>query len=714
MNPTDEPKQYTWENNDDDQNWSKILPDKPTVLPSRIRRIQTNASTAKPRFTELINDHQYAIACFTAFKQALCTPWYENLVTSSKRTFLIAINHFVSWLNVQDDISYNVVKAFETHRVNENNVLPQCTGATFVLQLLNNGKNAKELSPADLKFLNSVIKMTKLAKHDKRTSTTLTNWFTKQTWLYEELGDRYLKLESPSRLIASFQITIAATLLYLINVKKALSTQLEKDKQQLEDYLLTPVEFDQLDNHQKLARWSKLFRKLVKWENGKPANELSHCLYNDLITRTKSKIVQQRIKDKGVDAIAPSWASGGSHSGYVFSLPNFFISSLLNAPTHIEQMLASWLFASLMIQPSDVWKLKRNHIAIERNTQGQPRFVQVTYYKGRAGCKYEPPMLGANDITAKALIAYLESVPAQQSALFTEKQRMQELINPFFNCRINNNNDTSFLFLVWQDKSLQANISTESAKRKVSPIFIDAMQKMVNEKAVTRHQWKSINREKRNDHGNKAILRILPRNIFGLQHIKTSAVHSRSDQYRDGDLVNYNSHTSQTEKISYLTDDNKDWVNQAGRITRLTLHDIENSVYKPNLSAVEAAVNDKNIRTQIVASTDNANIEINRLGETINRGEYNFDIDDIIVIDSIETALAMLHYVEEASAHKHRLIRHNPEFFTRTVLVNVEWMYYTLGLLNAQHVNDARKQYDKIKAYLPELFKNEILGGVTS
>jgi hypothetical protein len=41
-------------------------------------------------------------------------------------------------------------------------------------------------------------------------------------------------------------------------------------------------------------------------------------------------------------------------------------------------------------------------------------------------------------------------------------------------------------------------------------------------------------------------------------------------------------------------------------------------------------------------------------------------------------------------------------------------MYYTLGLLNAQHVNDARKQYDKIKAYLPELFKNEILGGVTS
>ena len=72
-----------------------------------------------------------------------------------------------------------------------------------------------------------------------------------------------------------------------------------------------------------------------------------------------------------------------------------------------------------------------------------------------------------------------------------------------------------------------------------------------------------------------------PQSLFKGSHIKNSSVYSRTDQYRDEDLINTNSHSSLTEKLSYMTDANKEWVNQVGRILRMVLVDIEMHAFSP-------------------------------------------------------------------------------------------------------------------------------------
>jgi hypothetical protein len=54
--------------------------------------------------------------------------------------------------------------------------------------------------------------------------------------------------------------------------------------------------------------------------------------------------------------------------------------------------------------------------------------------------------------------------------------------------------------------------------------------------------------------------------------------------------------------MHYLTDANKDWVNQNGRITRAVLLDIERYVYRPNLDAAIQQTHENLLRTRIISA----------------------------------------------------------------------------------------------------------------
>jgi nucleoside diphosphate kinase len=193
--------------------------------------------------------------------------------------------------------------------------------------------------------------------------------------------------------------------------------------------------------------------------------------------------------------------------------------------------------------------------------------------------------------------------------------------------------------------------------------------------------------------------RPLPVSLFTLTHIKTAAIHARSDSYREADLVNHHSHTSMTEKTSYLTDANKEWLNQAGRITRLVIHDLQNVVYQPSITVISQAVYELELKTKVMEATKTKNIMTNPI-----RGNYIEEDKEttIIVSDSTDTALYFIHYINQASEMLPRLLLTRPDWVERTLIIQVEWMTRTLTRMKMS--TSAQKSYVKLKKHLPPLF----------
>ncbi|HEY8260632.1 MAG TPA: hypothetical protein VIG55_05430 [Methylosinus sp.] len=289
---------------------------------------------------------------------------------------------------------------------------------------------------------------------------------------------------------------------------------------------------------------------------------------------------------------------------------------------------------------------------------------------------------------------------------------------------INNhpNSIANRLLRLWSDKDLETAIREKINQRKSSPIFLHAYKSMLSGTSENFGAW----REKHSGGFNEYKLNVerpLPIALFGPTHIKNSAVHAKSDRYREGDLINQNSHSNQTEKMHYLTDANKDWINQNGRITRAVLYDIERYVYRPNLNAAIQQAHENLIRTRVIsvldAGIDGTNeVRINPLG-CIDFGDIEtegtlIDADSIVVLDTPETVINMLHYISEAERQKDILIANSLSFFERTVLPTVEWMDTVMSKMSTASVKQGECTYENVKGILPPLFLNELCAGITA
>lgn len=705
--------------------FAEILPDEPTTISASMLRLPANQKHTQ--FVELTNEHVMAKAIFAALAHAFSSVWFNKTLNDQGRLgYYKALRTFMPWFN---SISFNnyhilIIKDFEVYRVNSFGVKTQSSYAKEILKLLKEGRATSRCSPEQLRFIDQVIKSTKLARDVNRTSVTLTLWFTRNPWIHKYLGNRYLKLESPKRLISSMQVTVATTLLYILEAKKSM---LKSFSSNLSELVPHSADFSQWSKSQQFRYANKLLQNFAQFENQRPVDTLTNCIWIDVITKQQvnGKSILEYIEKNGVENMGRSIIVNGRKIHEIFRTPKQFAPSCLETATTLEQMLFAWLCAGQTIQPEDVWKLKKNNIAIERNNKGRVIYIHFVYYKGRCGSYQETALINGNNVIAKAILAYVNFFPSAD--LFQNKLRAFAFNNPFYihkaECK---NTESGFLLSLWGSPHFRSYLDKELIKQKISCLFIDAMMIIVKYGGTTHNHWSIDQKNKLNQGLLKSIDTSIPNYLessehpvpqtwFHLEHIKTSTVHSNADKYRDEDLINWNSHTSVTEKLSYLTDDNKDWINQVNRITRLVLHDIENYVYKPNLSAVDIDVHDMTVSTQITKATQNSAFSINHLGQAEGLDTPpECEIDDLLVIDSEETALTMLHYIAQADQYKDLLLTHNPEFFTRTVLVNIEWMHNVLTRLDPLHVNQAHNTYKKLKKYLPALFESEVSGGVTT
>ena len=200
--------------------------------------------------------------------------------------------------------------------------------------------------------------------------------------------------------------------------------------------------------------------------------------------------------------------------------------------------------------------------------------------------------------------------------------------------------------------------------------------------------------------------------IFGLQAIKNSAVHAFSDSYTLHYLINRNSHSNQTEKASYLTEENEEWVNNAGRITREVMLDLIHNVFNLNFDqgneAQVAAFNSEfmavtdliaykheemNARLRVVTGQEKG--RVNEVGVlALSEQKDNEALSPLTVSDNPITVIKMHNYLHEFKKNYKKLLTHNPEYLFKTVIPTVEWLEATLPKLSKAAQHKGREQFN--------------------
>jgi hypothetical protein len=697
---------------DDTSAFDKALSNRPTSLNQDPKRLELNG-----KYYQLDNNSKEAKYLYKTIVTALQTDWFRRQGKKSKKAYVDALKAFLPWLRKYTfgmENLYLTLKDYESYRVNECSIKPQSSGVSLIIILLKNGVESIYENEI-VKYIKKLVRNTKVSMAEERQQDTLTGYFGAMPWLREVIGERdYLKLESPKLLMKSFSVVVATTLLFIIEQKK-----IAKKK------LADPSKLIKVNVVQKRSRNNSYCRDLILdvgefYGNCNPLNELTELMLLDFVPEDRrGELIGMIKKSNGTKKIGMKTSDGSRK--YLFTNPCIFHYENWDVHSEIEQYLCAWLCAWQAIQPTDIGKLKKNNFVINRNEHGKAISIQCVYYKSRSQRVHEPPMLSATQIEGKALIAYLEELTENNSILFSNDILRIPNLN-FSPCTM-----PGRISRLFQSEAIRNKVNSNLQYAQASAVFIKGYVAIALQQKESYHVW--LNRQRaKNNPGSIEIYRKLakkpmPMQNFGLCALKNSSIHARTDKYRDGDLVNLNSHTSLTEKLSYLTDSNKEWINQNGRVTRLVLKDIENYVYKPKLMVVEEIAYEAIVRTHVINAlsdgiSDKNAVVINSIGRVDRKKTAvelpDTDFNDILVLDSKETVVTMLHYIKEAERQYANLISNALKFFEETVLPNVEWMEYLLRncKLSPEVIKAGNDEYEKIKEFLPKLFENELRGGV--
>lgn len=667
--------------------FDNLLPELPAQLDSESRRI----TATRPSGIYVVADeptNKYHKLIFDALARAFQTPWFTGLTPGSQNRFFAFTRQLFNWINesgylTTEDNRYECLKDFEAHRLNVDGL--KHSPLKYIHSAMKKGLNTESLSNDEYRYLRTLLRVTKLPKTPETQPYTLTDWFA-LPWLRSIIGEQqYLSLESPSRLFNSFRVTVATTLSYLLEIR----TQWKQRHSQA---------CESMGHKGWYLLWNSQMMKHLGAFNasGEPTDGLTEALCLDMVSDRTWPTLKALIAERGVE-------SAGTvplfQKRFVpWKVPVIFHPNNISTYSNVEETLMSWLVACETVQPSDIPKLKTTDYAYEYNSSGRLIAMQCSYYKGRAGAIREPAMLIASDCWTKAQHSYLTGLPTI-AHLFQLKVKRQSVLPDFGADYRSVNFPLSMIFKLWQTPRLQARIRAACARAGALSIFLEATLALSQGSQSYRSFLARNQGASRSDY-ETTLPRPLPSKMFSLSHIKTTAVHAGSDRYRDGDLINHHSHTSATEKHHYLTDANKDFVNRAGRITRVVLHDLQNVVYQPSVSAIEQTVNDLDLRSRVIEATGSTDAQVHPLNLL---PAPHYDAEGLILVpDTVEQALIFIHSIAQAEERYQQLLKLRPDWVERTLLPHLEWMSRTL--INMRTATEAQKQYEDLKPCLPPLF----------
>lgn len=676
----------------DENLFDGALPNDPIQISPDYKRIYYQFNNNRVKIISLNANNPYHKLLLKTYAVGFQSEWFQELTEHSRRAYLNITRLFFDWINssgyeTTDKNRYNILKDYESYLINERS--RKTSPIPSIKKIIREGiANVSFKSDQDYEYLLKLLYLTKAGRSAEPNPPTLSRWFD-IPWIRPIIGEQsYLLLDSPRRLFISFRITAATTLMWFLEQRRELlnSPKIEFDPSNLD------WQYD----------WGPLvFKRVVKHDSkGAPLDELSKLAFIDLVQPRALLHLQTKLSKSGVKDLKKKISFGNCYST-PWQKPLFFHPDYLEKYSPVEELLCAWLAACETIQPTDIQKLKINDYAREYSHTGRLIAMECTYYKGRAGTQKSTEVLRGSDVWTRALDTYMTGLPSE--SLFSTQILSNRLLPKLSKKKdgISRNNIIGMLLDIWKLESVQTRLKREHQKLDASPIFTSAMlalsQSDVGYSYYNKHTKKNI------DEYRALSARTLPPSLFSLTHIKNTAVHAQSDQYRDSDLINNHSHTTQTAKTSYLTDKNKEWVNQSGRITRLVLNDLQFVVFQPSVTAMEKKVRDIELRTKVIEAADNTDIAIRPLQQLSIAIESS---KDLLIIDTVESALVLLHYIKQAEAKFQTLLSVRPDWVERNLIVELEWATRTLSRMKSSA--HAQSIYSKVSQHLAPLFDHLI------
>ncbi|MGR5454097.1 hypothetical protein [Vibrio alfacsensis] len=656
----------------------------------------------------------------------------KSAPVSAKSMFSKAAKPFIAWLNGHKiENRYQTLKLYETDRMDELESHGGFSPLHYLRAVLGYAIESeslrKELSSDEYAYLYELRK-TKPTPNLNRSQKSIASYFGAVDWLRrDDIGigsELYSALASPKLAVNSLSLTAATIILELKTYKDELHTLIKSMEPQLSPWLVIESKDSRSEKYKAVG--NILYLTLSAYhQQDNPSNTLKAALevllvcnsnsltaYRTMTPALKSQhdcdsLFLNKVRDKTkVNVEFTKYHCTSVLNGTLFSIE--WIKGVLKgdsskALTDVEGVMFAWLMASLTVQPNDIPKLRHSDFRLMK-VGGRVTNIECEYFKGRAKVFHTTRSLSARTPEGKALLILLEQ---QDEGL------------PFFTnqgLRISNQLPSllgTFNALL-QMSDLSEKIKLAHEKQQLPNLMPQAICALIchgihpenlveNPRKITIAERRKLVAQSQST---------CQRTIFGLQAIKNSAVHAFSAPYTLNYLINRNSHSNQTEKVSYLTEENEEWMNSSGRITREVMLDLIQNVFNLNFDqdnekqvaafnsefmAVTDSIADKheemNARLRVVTGQEKG--RVNEVGVmALSNQKENEALSPIYVSDSPITVLKMHNYLHEFKKNYKKLLSHNPEHLFITVIPTVEWLEDTLPKLSKASQRKGREQFD--------------------
>lgn len=667
----------------------------------------------------------------------------KDAATSAKGVFASTGRYFIEWLNSHSIVNrYDILKQYEADRMDRLGTHGGYSPLTHLMTILHYAIDSTyfrdEVSSDDYSFLIALTK-TKISPNLNKSQKSLASYFGAHDWLRRDgIGvgsDIYSALASPKLTVNSLSLTAATVILELNKYKSALGLLIQGIQPELNNLIETDI--SSLSKTKKTIYIGSVLYHLISAYHQKSeestyaksaldvlllsnaANEQAYLLLVGALTSQEACdalfLNQIRCNQKvNVAFCEKNITTGTTGSLFSWDILSSISRGNVQLITNVENMMFGWLMASLAVQPYDIPKLTPKAFRKMR-IGGRVTQIECEYFKGRSRVFHTTRSLSTREVEGQALLTYLDTMYDQTKIYVRSEADIRNGVRSL----------AGTLRLLFQCDGMNASLITMHSKRNTPFILPAAYCALIkngssivgvikkNSKALQEGAVESVSQS--DSCCSKA--------LFGLQAIKNSAVHAFSDPYTYHYLVNRNSHTNQTEKISYLTEDNEEWINSAGRITREVMLDLIQNVFALDFNqdqskeieafnsefmSVSEGVSYKseelNARLRLI--TGQAHGRVNEVGVfALSDSSDDSPLSPIYVLDSPLTVLRMHNYLHEFKKHYRKLLATNPDFLFKTVMPTVEWMESTLGKMSKLSQQVGREQFD-------EMIKNDVVMSV--
>ncbi len=703
---------------------------------------------------------------------ALYTAYYISYVLNSDQALQVHVSEivprFVRFLNdleVTTENRISIFKLYEIDRVKKDKVKTQSTGLSELIRFVNRALafepfGIQSISHDEYRFLDQLSK-TKPAAKDDTEQSTLTEWFGFHSWLRLEgvgVGEAlFNRIASPKLLTKSLQVSCSTALLELHKAKHALidifaaqklhrntfpSPQSYPDVKSYEggskdlQYKKDIAQFKKQTLHYKKQFLERLAMILPDSKDmrapswiGMQALIYSQCTKGviDFVINqvgNRASLKQQATIDGKIQTIFRQQTPQCMlfTPEFILELVDYAANNSKGGSVPVsraEHYLFSALMAFQTVAVTDIFRLKTANFKFLKRQNGKITHIDCEYFKSRAHVVHSTNMVDASSVFGEAILAFINDRTAKMS-MNEVPLVVDDGISKLKTGRMS---IAATLFRFLTNSSIREQIDVDLSREKSSPVFLEAVNKVL-ENGVDKEEF-TVSHKGSAENWMVECKTPAKGRLFGLENIKNSSVHAASDDFDASKLMNYRSHSTETERQSYLTKENEVWLNNCGRVTRAVMHDLQCNVFRPSsadkmlfqsdftkaIRFVEHRKSDVLARLKIVSEKEQG--EVDDLGFISSKAFIDGELPDtLFLVESPDTVMKLKHYMNELNRTHEQLAKVNPEFLFYTALPTVEWIeaVFSNRLFNSATVYKGEVQYKQLQAHLPPLFSVQ-LGG---